>query len=187
MKKILAVFLTIFIAGITFSCNVGMSSHDRSSDGKNRIDRSQRTAIDNAEYVDFTTAKYNAHNVRREEVLGTLAGNIYKNGNSYIKVNALEGTIEINSDQGSYNGRNNCQIYGVFGVELLAANENCLYIRRNAGVDGFVMIDGQSFRNDAVPDLAVCLPLYGYSRNRIEVSSVMNGYIVMPSGTYWKK
>jgi hypothetical protein len=43
------------------------------------------------------------------------------------------------------------------------------------------------FRNDAMPDLAVCLPLYGYSRNRIEVSSVMDGYIVMPSGTYWKQ
>jgi len=31
----------------------------------------------------------------------------------------------------------------------------------------------------------VCVPLYGFSRNRIEVSPIMSGYAAMPSGTYW--
>jgi hypothetical protein len=48
-----------------------------------------------------------------------------------------------------------------------------------------MIMDYKTMINQAVPDLAVCLPLYGYSRNRIEVSPVMNGFIAMPSGTYW--
>jgi hypothetical protein len=69
----------------------------------------------------------------------------------------------------------------------MAASTDCLYLRKNPHTEGLVMIDGAMLRNDAIPDLAVCLPLYGYSRNRIEVSPVMDGYIVMPSGTYWRQ
>ena len=187
MKNSAEIFLCLLIAATMCSCNNGMSgSRDDSSD-RRRPDRSQRTVIDSAEYVDFTVEKYNANAHKREDILSTLSGGVYKNGNSYIKINSREGTIEINSDAGFYEGKENCQVYGVFGLEILPASKDCLYIRRNPRVDGFVMIDGLSFKNDAMPDLAVCLPLYGYSRNRIEVSSIMNGYIVMPSGTYWKK
>ena len=187
MKKVLMALIAALFMGTVFSCNNGMSSGRDDSSDRRRPDRSQRTVIDSAEYIDFTTEKYNANAVKREEMLSTLSGGSYKNGNSYIKINSLEGTIEINSDSGFYNGKENCQVYGVFGLEILPASNDCLYIRRNPRVDGFVMIDGLSFKNDAMPDLAVCIPLYGYSRNRIEVSSVMNGYIAMPSGTYWKK
>jgi hypothetical protein len=48
-----------------------------------------------------------------------------------------------------------------------------------------LIIDHEVMVNHAVPDLLVCVPLYGFSRNRIEVSPVMDGYIAMPSGTYW--
>jgi hypothetical protein len=71
-------------------------------------------------------------------------------------------------------------------LDIQAASEDCLYIKKSHKKSGFLIVDGAIYRDDAVPDLAVCLPLYGYSQNRIEVSSVMNGFITMPSGTYWK-
>jgi len=188
MKKQVWLVLIAMMALYALSCNNGMSSvNDGSGHNKPARDRSQRTTIDDAEYIDFTIPKYNANAVRKEDMLHALSNASFKNGNSLIRIKAMEGTIEISSDCGRYNGKENCQVYGVLEFDVKAASSDCLYIRRDPRKEGFVLIDGVMFRNDAIPDLAVCLPLYGYSRNRIEVSSVMDGYIVMPSGTYWKQ
>ena len=188
MKK--SVWLIYCISAVFFllSCNHGMSSTSDINEKKHvKKDRSQRTSIDTAEYIDFTTKKHNARNIKKEDMLNLLNSIPYKNGNSLIKIKAIDGTIEITSDKGHYNGKHNCQVYGVFSIEIKAASDDCLYIRRDPRKEGFVLIDGNMFRNDAIPDFAACLPLYGYSSNRIEVSSIMDGYIVMPSGTYWKQ
>jgi len=186
MKRARWVVMGILAGILAMSCNNGLSSA-RSSDGEMKKNkRSQRTVIDNQEYFDFTTEKYNAKLVKVEDVLNTLNNGTYKNGNSVIKIKTQEGVIEITSDEGRYNDRDNCQIYGKFSIEVKAASSDCLYIRKNPDKEGYVLIDGVMFNNEAVPELAVCLPLYGYSRNRIEVSSIMDGFILMPSGTYWK-
>jgi hypothetical protein len=186
MKKAVWIIAGAALIMLCTACNHGLSDGDGNEKKMSKRDRSQRTVIDNAEYVDFTVKKHNAQAVRREDVMYTLNGGVYKNGNSSIKIKANEGIIEIASDSGRYNNKENCQIYGVYGFEIQAASEDCLYLRKNPRKEGYVIIDNNIFRNDAIPDLAVCLPLYGYSKNRIEVSPVMDGYIVMPSGTYWK-
>ena len=188
MKKTRVIGLGIVAVACMLSCNNGMSSTGDSG-GKNTVkrDRSQRTVIDNAEYIDFTIAKHNANAVKKEDVLFYLNNGTFKNGNSVIKVKTQEGTVEISSDSGRYNGKENCQVYGKFVFDVKAASSDCLYLRKDQHKEGFVMIDGIMFRDEAVPDLAVCLPLYGYSHNRVEVSSIMDGYIAMPSGTYWKQ
>jgi hypothetical protein len=187
MFKVKVVFVGIAAVFCVLSCNDGMSSVRSRDGGMAKKDRSQRTVIDSAEYIDFTVEKYNANAVKLEDVMFVLNNSTFKNGNSVIKVNASEKTAEVSSDSGRYNGRENCQIYGKFAIDVKAASSDCLYLRKDPHKEGFVMIDGIMFRNEAVPDLTVCLPLYGYSRNRIEVSPVMDGYIVMPSGTYWKQ
>jgi len=185
-RKILNSVLVVIMAGTVFiSCNNGMGSHGSGVSDKNKIDRSQRTVIDSAEYIDFTIQKYNAANYKKSDILFYLGDKTFKNGNSYIKLNRKEGTIEINSDKGYYNGKNDCQIYGIFYFDITAANNDCLYIRSDPGKEGTLLIDNVTFKNDQIPDLTVCIPLYGFSNNRIEVSSIMNGFIVMPSGTYW--
>ena len=188
MRKAVWLVLCVTMAACMVSCNNDMASvNDNSGKKQATRDRSQRTAIDDAEYIDFTIPKHNAKTIRKEDVLYTLNNALFKNGNSLIRVKMKEGAIEISSDSGRYNGKNNCQIYGVFSFDVKAASSDCLYLRRDPRREGYVLIDGVLFRNDTMPDLAVCLPLYGYSRNRIEVSSIMDGYIVMPSGTYWKQ
>ena len=189
MKTVRVVVAAVVImAAFMTGCNNGLSSNGE-SDSRNtsKRDRKQRTTIDSAEYIDFTVEKYNAKKIQREDLLYTLNGVTYKNGNSTIKVKTHEGVIEISSDNGYFNGKQNCQVYGVYAFDIQAASEDCLYIRKNQRKPGYLLIDNIIYRDDAVPDLAVCLPLYGYSRNRIEVSSIMDGYIAMPSGTYWKQ
>jgi hypothetical protein len=187
MKTLTRLMVTVVTGfAVLAGCNNGLSSGRESGASGGKRDRTQRTFIDNAKYVDFTVRENDARTVRREDLLYTLNKETYKNGNSSIKINAQEGTVEISSDCGFFNGKENCQVYGVFGLDVQAANEDCLYIKKNHKTGGFLIVDGEIFRDDAVPDLAVCLPLYGYSKNRIEVSPVMNGFIAMPSGTYWK-
>jgi hypothetical protein len=187
MKRIKSLVVVAVVMALTMSCNNSLLSNSDSRDGKARRDKSKKTVIDPSTYVDFTVKKNDARNMRREDLMYMLNGAEYKNGNSSIKINAKEGTVELQSDSGVYKGKKNCQVYGVFSFDIQAASEDCLYIRKNQKKSGFLLIDSMMYRDDAVPDLAVCLPLYGYSKNRIEISSVMDGYIVMPSGTYWKK
>jgi len=183
--------LIAMAAGITvitvISCNNGLTGEYGKSGPSKKHDRSQRTTIDAGEYIDFTVPKYNAMMFKKEDILITLGEKTFRNGNSYIKINRSEGTIEINSDSGEYKGKSNCQIYGKYGFEIMAASSDCLYIRHNKSLKGTLLIDGEEFKNEQIPDLSVCLPLYGFSKNRVEVSPIMNGYIVMPSGTYWNR
>jgi hypothetical protein len=189
MKKQKLLMAAAVISLLTvITCNNGLSATGpRSSGERTKIDRSQRTTIDANEYIDFTMKQYNAQTYKKEDLLHTLGDNTYRNENSYIKINRSEGTIEINSDCGEYNGKKNCQIYGKYGFEIMAASSDCLYIRHNQRLSGTLLIDGAVFKNEQIPDLAVCLPLYGFSRSRIEISPIMNGYIVMPGGTYWNR
>jgi len=187
-QKWLPALTAAIITCTVIACNNGMSATGTRSSGERvKIDRSRRTAIDADEYVDFTVSLHNALTFQKEDLLYTLGDNTYRNGNSYIKINRSEGTIEISSDSGVYDGKMNCQIYGKYGFEIKAASSDCLYLRRNPGVSGALLIDGEAFIDGQIPDLALCLPLYGFSRNRIEISPIMNGYIVMPSGTYWNR
>lgn len=188
MKRNVVMAGLVILMAAALSCNNGMSSTDRGG-GKQpaKRDRSQRTAIDSSEYFDFTTVKYNAEKIKKEDVLYVLGNATYKNGNSTIKVKMSEGVVEISSDVGKFNGKERCQVYGIFPFEVKAASGDCLYLRKDPGKEGYIMIDGIMFKNDTVPDFASCLPMYGYSRNRVEVSPIMDGYILMPSGTYWRQ
>jgi hypothetical protein len=187
-KQNLRVAAAIITVLTVTACNNGLNAAGTRSTGeKAKFDRSQRTAIDVSNYIDFTIPQNNAMTFKKEDLLFTMGDRTYRNENSYIKVNRSEGTIEINSDCGEYNGKKNCQIYGKYGFEILAASSDCLYIRQNKNAHGTLLINGESFKDEQIPDLAVCLPLYGFSRNRLEISPIMKGYMVMPSGTYWSK
>jgi hypothetical protein len=170
------------------ACNNGLSdaSGQRSSGQNNRIDRSQRTVIDGAKYVDFTVKEHNAALYKKENVLYELNGTYrIAGGNSYITVDRIDGTVTLSSDDAWYEGKSGCNMYARFAFDVQAAGSDCLYIKMDAKKRGNLIIDAKSFTGKEIPDLLVCVPLYGFSRNRIEVSPIMNGYSAMPSGTYW--
>jgi hypothetical protein len=183
-EKIL--IMLVVITGVLLSCENG-TIEGKVSENKKAIDKSMVGSTDSAKYVDFSTDQYNALTWRREELMITLGNRNYKNGNSTIKISRTEGVIQLSSDDGFYNGKYGCQFYAKYEFDILGASSDCLYIRKNPKGGGIMMIDNVTYKNDQIPDLSLCIPLYGYSGNRIEVSSIMNGYIAMPSGTYWKQ
>jgi len=181
MKKILLILSVLLL---TVSCNNGLTGNNENP-SKRRVDRSSRGVIDSSKYLDFTVVENNANNVTREDLLMALGDRKYINGGSWFKINRNEGTIEFNSSEAYFDGKENLQLYAKFSIDVQAASSDCLYLKRNVKLPGVLMIGMEQFNNDSIPDLAVCLPLYGYSSNRVSVSPVMNGFITMPSGTYW--
>lgn len=185
MKKLMIVTL-VFIS--LAACNNGLNGERGTAvNGKNdRIDRSQRTVIDGARYVDFTVRENNAAKFTRQDVMYEL-NNTYrlKGGNSYITIDRKDGTVTLSSDDAWYKETGGHNMYAKYTFDVQAANGDCLYIKMDSKKKAQLIMDHEVMANQAVPDLLVCVPLYGYSRNRIEVSPVMNGFIAMPSGTYW--
>jgi hypothetical protein len=187
MKEKTLVLLTAIMLFVV-SCNNGfLGSGGMNSSGSNsRIDRSKRGSIDASKYIDMTAKENNAARYTKFDILAELSGKyLQENGNGYIVINRHEGTVVISSDNAFFNGVNGLNLYASYVFDVDAANSNCLYIRPEKNKKGQMVIGSQSFSDHDLPDLAVCLPLYGFSRNRIEVSPLMNGYIAMPSGTYW--
>jgi hypothetical protein len=157
-----------------------------SSGTNSRIDRSKRTTIDGSKYHSMKAKENDARQYTKFDIFEELNGKyIEENGNGYIAVSRQDGMITISSDNACFNGKKGLNFYARYVFDVDAANGDCLYIRPDKNKKGQMIIGAQAFSDHELPDLALCLPLYGYSRNRIEVSPVMNGYIAMPSGTYW--
>jgi len=188
MKKITLITAVLSVWVAVVSCNNGMDNGrgTRSYGVNERNDRRQRTAIDSSNYIDFTSKTVNAATFTKQDILYELNGTFrIAGGNSYITIDRSDGTATISSDEAWFNGSGGHNMYAKYSFEVQAANEDCLYIKMGNKRQSQLIIDYDSMVNQEVPDLIVCIPLYGYSRNRIEVSPVMEGYIAMPSGTYW--
>jgi len=187
MKKALFIGVTIAVFAV-LSCNngLGVSNGAMQEKGNGHLDRSQRTVIDSSTYIDFTLKGTNPASIKKQDILIDLNGT-YKiaGGNSYITISRKEGTITLSSDDALWDGKEGQNIYAVYSFDVQAAGDSCLYIKMDSKKTGNFIVSDTSFTDRQIPDLAVCVPLYGYSRNRIEVSPVMRGYSVMPSGTYW--
>jgi hypothetical protein len=177
-----------FAAGLMvvllFSCDHGGLSSSRRNKVE-RVDRSKRTIIDASEYIDLTIDKNNASMFKKEDILLKSSGSFkIENGNSLIKIDRQKGRITLSSDASmNIPGK---QFYAEFSFDVAAANKDCLYVRLAEKNNATMILDTNIFKNEQIPDLVVCIPLYGFGVNRLEVSSVMNGFIGMPSGTYWK-
>jgi hypothetical protein len=185
-KKMIKKMIITAIVFILTTCNSGMAGEFGKAGSGKTTDRSQRTVVDAAKYTDFTAKNVWASKYTRQDVMADLNGTFkIAGGNSYITIDRREGTITLSSDdawEGDTGGHN---MYAKYSFDVQAANEDCLYIKMDTKTKAQMIMDYKTYLNQEVPDLAVCLPLYGYSRNRIEVSPVMDGYIAMPSGTYW--
>ena len=181
-------FVVTAIVAVLAACNSGMGENGgTAASGKNgSVDHSKRTVIDGAKYTDFTVRENNAAKITRQDILYALNDTYsLREGNSYIAIDRKDGTITLSSDDAWYKDTGGHNMFAKYVLDVQAANENCLYLKMDGKKGAQLIVDSESFVNQAVPDLLVCLPLYGFSRNRIEVSPVMDGYILMPSGTYW--
>jgi hypothetical protein len=176
--------MAVFMAGLIIStCNNGFYSS--SNESNERVNKSKRTVIDASKYVDFTVMENNAAMFKKDDLIYTSFGT-FRNGNSYIKIDRKEGTVELSSDNAYYEEKEGQQFFAKFQFGVQAANNDCLYIKQPGKKNGTAIVNDYAFNDAAIPDLLVCISLYGFGKNRIEVSSIMDGYIAMPSGTYWK-
>jgi hypothetical protein len=184
---LLAAMLPLVAMLVMAACNDGMPENGRTLGHTDRADKSKKTVIDTGKYFDMTVTANNAKKYSKEDLMYEANGTFrIEGGNSYITINRQDGTIILSSDNAFYKGIGGRNMYAKYVFDVSAANSDCLYIRMGSKNKAQFIIDGKGYANEEVPDLAVCLPLYGFGRNRLELSSIMNGFIAMPSGTYWR-
>jgi hypothetical protein len=132
MKKSVFIILATVALAAAASCNNDMAATSRmgESGATQRNNRSKRTVIDAGKFVNFSEAKNNAREAKKEDVLYTSYGEFQiDGGNSVIKINRQEGTITLISDSATFGGSEGVQFYAKYRFEVSAANSDCLYIK----------------------------------------------------------
>lgn len=174
-------YVALFLSSLLImSC--GFSGSGTSKEYENAVTR----AVDMDQYIDLTSSMANANTVSKSDFLYIVEGE-YINGDSYIKVNANRGFIELYNPHATIIGFGTGEFKTQFSFSVFPASKQCLYIKQANTSSLIIEFNGKEYSGVSLGDLLTCIPLHGYGAGRIEVSSIMNGFIAMPSGTYWKK
>jgi hypothetical protein len=179
MRRILVCL--VLLATVLFSCGNPINNTQKQEA------KSKSGKIDNTSYINLTVSGSDARSITREDILGISSG-VYLNGDSRITIDVNNSTVELSTNNARYGGDGiDHAFYSKYVFTVLPAGKNCAYIQQASRANLTVNIDGVEYKGNDVKDLLTCIPLYGFGESRIEVSSIMDGYIAMPSGTYWKK
>lgn len=144
-------------------------------------------SIDSSYYKDLTLTETDATTLKKPDVLYHSFGTYYQ-GESSITIDQATGSITLSGVNVALPGKQGTHSFKTkYVFDVYAASKHCLYIRQSNRADLIAYIDMDELQGNHVPDLLTCVPLYGYGASRIEVSPIMDGFIAMPSGTYWKK
>lgn len=140
------------------------------------------------EFVDVTMGEVNSFAIGVEEFSNVTIGRYEHEGtDSYIEI-MKNGTCQIFTSaimaEGDYH---NQKFETSFNLSVDSASKNILYIRPATLHDLEYKI-GEEYVS-AIEDggFLPFLPFYGFGGGRLEISPIMNGFIALPSGTYWLK
>lgn len=74
-----------------------------------------------------------------------------------------------------------------FTFSIESASEDILYMRPSSLHMIEYKIGSDYFKASEVQGFLSFIPFYGFGSSRLEVSPIMNDFIALPSGTYWRK
>ena len=169
------IFLVLVLS--VFSCN--QSSEVK--EGNTKVVRS----VDPGKYVDVTDKNVNAYLLKKND-FALICSGLYKNGNSTIFVDFEKGKVKLITDKSTLDEYKGKLIETEFIYKIKSANSNTLYLCPSTLYNLDVKIDGEIKKASTLSSFCLYVPFYGYGESRLEVSSILNGEIFMPSGTYWK-
>ena len=181
-KSILSVSILLCFA----SCSQNLLDNPSRPSKKNPSSRNVTAlSLDPTFYKDVTLSNINAKLLTKYDFASVSEGTFY-NGKSYIKVDFNKGFVTLFTPESCSK-----EIYGKsfkvsFNYEVKAADQNTLYLCPSSFSNLKAYVNGQEISANQISNLNFIIPLYGYGKSRLEVSSVMNGFNALPSGTYWK-
>lgn len=175
-----AVFMSFAFLGCSQNFSSASGGQDRSES------KSVTRSIDSSRYKDVTLESVNASLIEKVD-FAYLVNGTFCSGDSYMKFDMEKGRCVLYTPSCPLERYRGMEFSADFIYTVKAAGKNCLYIMPStmngtgyyAGGNYVPAVQGAAF--------ALYVPLYGFGESRIEVSSVLNGEICMPSGTYWKK
>lgn len=150
-------------------------------------ERAVTKAMDTKVFVDLTDGKNNAHNIDKAQFMIVVEGVYRHKSGAFIKLNSRRGTVELYNPEATIEKLGKKEFKAVFPYSVFAANKETLYIKQSNTGTLVVMLNNEEKKAGEFPDLITCIPFMGYGGGRLEVSNIMDGFIAMPSGTYWYK
>ena len=147
---------------------------------------SKTVKVDNSEYIDCTNDNINASVITNSDFLLYCRGS-FRNGNNVISINPEEETITIETSSSLNEKMFGKNVKATFKYDIDSASSNLLYIRPKTRESGQVFIDDVPYSILELPSFLLYIPLYGFGQKRIEVSPILDGEVLLSSGTYWKE
>lgn len=180
MKKL---FCLVAFVGLVMLSSCSYAGKDNENDVKKKI--SVTRSLDETEYINVTLKNVNGKLLDKTDFALVCNGR-YWNGNSYIEFDMTKGRCRLYTNNSRlYEGE---EVVADFIYTVKAASENCIYICPSSmNKTGFTHNGKYELGIESIYSFALYIPLYGYGQKRLEVSSILNDEICMPSGTYWKK
>lgn len=182
MKRCLILLAFSFVMFSSCRTELTPFNIDKESSKKKieRVKQNNPNSIDPGYFFDVTLRQNNAFTVTKDAFMSSCDG-YYTKGDSSIRV--LDDYIVLRSDSiasGKYKGSSFvCE----YEYVLKAGGSHMMYLcPKNIKS---LRINGNDIPKGLYSDFYTYVPLYGFGENRIEVSSVMDGVIALPSGTYW--
>lgn len=176
----ITVYLLVFLSFI--SCGVGGGGVSSTREQE----KYALKAMDEKPYIDLSAEPNNANTIDKVLFMENVEG-VYRQGEAFIKFNRLRGTVEMFNPQATIPTMGVKEFRAIFSYSVFPASKNILYIKPANTGSLMVRLNNVEYKAHEIPDLITCVPFYGFGGGRLEVTPDMNGYIAMPSGTYWNK
>ena len=177
MKRLI---FTLFICMNLISCN---QNKEEISEVKSSVITRR---VDYNEYIDVTNKDVNASLLKKSD-FAVLSYGTYINGNSYINIDFEKGRVKLYTDNCMYESLKGKSLEAEFVYNVKSANMNTLYLSPTTLYNLTVKVDNKEVKASVLPSFLLYVPLFGFGQSRLEVSSILNGEIGLPSGTYWKQ
>ena len=184
MKKFIGLFVLSFL--VLASCRMELdplpSVKGGSKKKTEKVREENKNCVDPGYFFDVTLKQNSAYAVSSEKISEVCEGR-YVKGDSSITVSGDRVLLICESiESGKYKG---CSFVCDYEYTLKAAGRHVMYLCPKRIKQ--IMINDTEVSKGLYSDFYTYIPLYGFGENRIEVSSVMDGVIALPSGTYWAR
>ena len=142
-------------------------------------------AVDSSRYIEVSGGNINTELVTVDSFLNLSSG-MFVQDNSFIILNTTTKEITLSTNNIQSGEYKNKKLEVTFPFIVKSASTNCIYLEPTNIKNIIATIDGKKICDLDTEQFLFHIPLYGFGVQRIEISSILNNFIAMPSGSYWK-
>lgn len=176
-------FVVSVLVLLSVSCREGFISEKKNEKSIQGVKYTVK--CDEGEYIDVTGKNASASSVSVSDFFLVCTQN-YKGPSCSLSFDSSSGKLHVSgkSSLESCRGKD-FELSYVFDIK--SASENLMYLCPKSPFSVSLIIDGKECDYSSFPSFAYDIPLYGFGSSRLEIASVLEGLVFVPSGTLWSR